>query len=162
MKMAHDIGIRSNATMLFGHVEKPRHRAIHLYKLWKLQEKTDGFVSFIPLPFHPENTELGTRVKEKINPVEVLKAIAVSRIVLQNFKSIRAYWVALGEKLAQVALNYGANDLDGTLMEEKITHAAGAKTPVMLPMEKILEIVKEGNKIPAERDTFYNLLKVYS
>jgi len=82
--------------------------------------------------------------------------------VLWNFKSIRAYWVALGEKLAQVALNYGANDLDGTLMEEKITHAAGAKTPLMLPLNGILSLIKGANKIPAERDTFYNILREYS
>jgi len=94
--------------------------------------------------------------------MDVLKTIAVSRIVLRNFKSIRAYWVALGEKLAQVALNYGANDLDGTLMEERVTHAAGAKTPLMLPRNKVLSTVNGANKIPAERDTFYNILKVYS
>jgi aminodeoxyfutalosine synthase len=164
MEIAHSIGIKSNATMLFGHIEKPKHRAIHLYKLWKLQEKTGGFVSFIPLLFYPENTELNALgiVEEKTNPVDILKTIAVSRIVLRNFKSIRAYWVALGEKLAQVALNYGANDLDGTLMEEKITHAAGAKTPLMLTITKILSIVKGANKISAERDTFYNILRVYS
>jgi aminodeoxyfutalosine synthase len=164
MEIAHNIGIKSNATMLFGHIEKPKHRAIHLYKLWKLQEKTGGFVSFIPLLFYPENTELDSLglVWEKTDPVDVLKTIAVSRIVLRNFKSIRAYWVALGEKLAQVALNYGANDLDGTLMEERITHAAGAKTPLMLPINKILRLVKGANKIPAKRDTFYNILRVYS
>ena len=164
MEIAHSIGLKSNATMLFGHIEKPEHRAIHLYKLWKLQEKTGGFVSFIPLLFYPENTELNALglVEEKTNPVDVLKTIAVSRIVLRNFKSIRAYWVALGEKLAQVALNYGANDLDGTLMEERVTHAAGAKTPLMLQLNKILSLVKGANKIPAERDTFYNILRRYS
>ncbi len=164
MAIAHSLGIKSNATMLFGHIEKPEHRAAHLYKLWKLQEQTGGFVSFIPLLFYPENTELNALglVEEKTGPVDVLKTIAVSRIVLRNFNSIRAYWVALGEKLAQVALNYGANDLDGTLMEERITHAAGAKTPLMLSTNKVLSIINGTNKIPAERDTFYNILKVYS
>ena len=164
MAIAHSLGIKSNATMLFGHIEKPEHRAAHLYKLWKLQEQTGGFVSFIPLLFYPENTELNALglVEEKTDPMDVLKTIAVSRIVLRNFKSIRAYWVALGEKLAQVALNYGANDLDGTLMEERVTHAAGAKTPLMLPINKVLSTVNGANKIPAERDTFYNILKVYS
>lgn len=164
MEIAHSIGIRSNATMLFGHIEEPEHRAVHLYKLWKLQEETGGFVSFIPLLFYPENTELNALglVEERTNPVDVLKTIAVSRIVLRNFSSIRAYWVALGEKLAQVALNYGANDLDGTLMEERVTHAAGAKTPLMLPINRILDLVKGANKIAAERDTFYNILKRYS
>jgi aminodeoxyfutalosine synthase len=164
MERAHCIGLKSNATMLFGHLETPKHRALHLYKLWRLQEKTGGFVSFIPLIFYPENTELNTcgLVEDRTNPVDVLKTIAVSRIVLRNFKSIRAYWVALGEKLTQVALNYGANDLDGTIMEERVTHAAGAHTPLKLPQETILTLVRGAYKIPAERDTFYNILRVYS
>jgi aminodeoxyfutalosine synthase len=163
METAHNIGIKSNATMLFGHVEKIKHRATHLYKLWRLQEKTGGFVAFIPLVFHPENTKLEERgiVEEKTNPVDILKTIAVSRIVLQNFASVRAYWVMLGEKLAQIALNYGANDIDGTLMEEKVMHAAGATTPAFLPKERILSLIRGANKVPAERDTFYNILKVY-
>jgi aminodeoxyfutalosine synthase len=164
MATAHSLGIKSNATMLFGHIEEPKHRAVHLYKLWKQQEETSGFVSFIPLLFYPKNTELDAvgLVKEKMNPVDILKTIAVSRIVLRNFHSIRAYWVSLGEKLAQVALNYGANDLDGTIMEERVTHAAGAKTPLVMPIDKILDLVKGVNKIPAERDTFYNIVRVYS
>jgi len=162
MEIAHGMGIKSNATMLFGHIESYRHRAIHLYKLWKLQEKTHGFLAFIPLLFHPKNTKLEGVVKEKTSPVDVLKTIAVSRIVLSNFKSVRAYWVMLGEKLAQIALNYGANDIDGTLMEERITHSAGAKTPVYLPMDRILGIIRGAGKVPAERDTFYNILKIYS
>ncbi|RLI73580.1 aminofutalosine synthase MqnE [Archaeoglobales archaeon] len=164
MKIAHKVGIKSNATMLFGHIEKVKHRARHLYKLRKLQEKTNGFISFIPLLFHPENTKLKEMniVEEKTNPVDILKTIAVSRIVLDNFKSVRAYWVMLGEKLTQIALNYGANDVDGTIIEERITHAAGAKTPVYLPLQKILELIKGANKIPAQRDTFYNIIRVYS
>lgn len=163
METAHGLGIRSNATMLFGHIEKPAHRATHLYRLWKLQEKTGGFVSFIPLLFHPENTGLKDRglVERKTDIVDILETIAVSRIVLQNFKSIRAYWVALGGNLAQVALNYGANDLDGTLMEERVTHAAGARTPLFLPAVRILKIAKGANKALAERDTFYNILRMY-
>lgn len=164
MEKAHEIGIKSNATMLFGHIETTQHRAVHLHKLWKLQEQTGGFVSFIPLLFYPENTELKALglVKTRTNPIDILKTIAVSRIVLRNFKSIRAYWVGLGEKLAQVALHYGANDLDGTIMEERITHAAGAQTPLMLPMDNVLSLVRGAHKIPAERDTFYNIVRVYS
>ncbi len=161
MRIAHSLGIKSNATMLFGHIESYRHRAIHLYRLWRLQEKTGGFLAFIPLVFHPKNTKLESVVKEKTNPLDVLKTIAVSRIVLSNFKSVRAYWVMLGEKLAQIALNYGANDLDGTLMEERITHSAGAETPVCLPIEKILKIIRGAGKVPAERDTFYNIVRVF-
>ena len=164
MEIAHSLGIKSNATMLFGHIESVRHRAIHLYKLWKLQEKTNGFIAFIPLVFHPENTRLKKMglVEEKTNPVDILKTIAVSRIVLSNFKSVRAYWVVLGEKLAQIALNYGANDIDGTLMEEKITHSAGAETPIHLPIGRILKIIRGAGKIPAQRDTFYNIIKLYT
>jgi len=163
METAHGLGIRSNATMLFGHIENPAHRAAHLYRLWKLQEKTGGFVSFIPLLFHPENTRLKDRglVEEKTGQVDILKTISISRIVLQNFRSIRAYWVALGENLAGVALNYGANDLDGTLMEERVTHAAGAITPLSLPTDRILKMAKGSGKIPAERNTFYHTLRAY-
>jgi len=162
METAHGLGIRSNATMLFGHIENPAHRAVHLYRLWDLQERTGGFISFIPLLFHPRNTVLKKRgiVGEKTDPVDILKTISISRIVLRNFKSIRAYWVALGGNLAQVALNYGANDLDGTLMEERVTHAAGAVTPLSLPTDRILKMSGSAGKIPAERDTFYNILKM--
>jgi aminodeoxyfutalosine synthase len=161
METAHGLGIRSNATMLFGHIENPAHRAVHLYRLWDLQERTGGFISFIPLLFHPGNTGLKKRglVGEKTCPVDILKTISISRIVLQNFKSIRAYWVALGENLAQVALNYGANDLDGTLMEERVTHAAGVMTPLSLTTDRILKMARGAGKIPAERNTFYNILK---
>lgn len=121
-------------------MEKIKHRARHLYGLRRLQEKTGGFVSFIPLLFHPENTRLKKMglVKEKTNPIDVLKTIAVSRIVLDNFKSIRAYWVMLGEKSAQIALSYGANDVDGTTMEERITHAAGARHPFIYYCKELL------------------------
>ena len=163
MKVAHELGLKSNATILFGHVEDVRHRAIHLYKLWRLQEKTGGFVSLIPLVFHPENTVLKKMglVEEKTNPVDVLKTIAVSRIVLSNFRSVRAYWVGLGEKLAQVALNYGANDIDGTIMEEKVTHSAGADSPRSLTVERIVRMIKSAGKIPVQRDSFCNVIRVY-
>ncbi len=163
MKIAHELGLKSNATILFGHIESIRHRAIHLYKLWKLQERTKGFISLIPLVFHPENTLLKKwgLVEEKTNPVDILKTIAVSRIVLSNFKSIRAYWVGLGEKLAQVALNYGANDIDGTIMEERVTHSAGASSPPYLTVDRILKIVRSAGKIPVQRDSFCNVIKVY-
>ena len=163
METAHEMGIRSNATMLFGHIESYKHRAKHLYRLWKLQEKTHGFLAFIPLVFHPENTGLKKAglVERRTDPVDILKTIAVSRIVLNNFRSIRAYWVMLGERLASVALRYGANDVDGTLIEEKVTHAAGAKTPLYMPVEKLMWIIRGAGKRPAQRDTFYNILKTF-
>lgn len=164
MRIAHELGIKSNATILFGHIEKEKHKARHLYDLRKLQERTGGFISLIPLVFHPENTGLEKNglVEERENPVEILKTTAVSRIVLDNFRSIRAYWVMLGEELSQIALNYGANDIDGTLIEEKISHAAGAKTPVNLQISRIQELIRGAGKVPAHRDTFCNIMKVYS
>ncbi len=163
MKKAHELGIKSNATMLFGHVENYRHRAKHLYRLWKLQEKTGGFIAFIPLVFHPENTKLKEMglVTRRTDPVDILKTIAVSRIVLNNFRSVRAYWVMMEERLASVALCYGANDVDGTLIEERVTHAAGARTPLYMPVEKLMWIIRGAGKKPAERDTFYNILRVF-
>ncbi len=159
MKIAHEVGIKSNATMLFGHIESYRDRAIHLYRLRKLQDKTGGFLSFIPLVFHPENTSFN--YLRKTNPVDVLRTIAVSRIVLSNFKGIKAYWVMLGEEIAKIALNYGANDLDGTVMGERIAHSAGAKTPAEMAKEKLIDIIREAGKIPAERDAYFNVLRVY-
>lgn len=157
MRIAHEIGIKSNATMLFGHIESLRHRAIHLYKLRKLQEKTKGFLAFIPLPFHPDGTEYNM----KPSPIDILKTIAVSRLVLSNFKGIKAYWVMLGLELSEVALSYGANDLDGTVGKEKIAHSAGAKTPLGLSVEDLIRLIRNARKIPAERDAFFNLLKIY-
>ncbi|RLI86972.1 MAG: aminofutalosine synthase MqnE [Archaeoglobales archaeon] len=161
MKIAHKLGLKSNATMLFGHIESYRHRAIHLYKLWKLQEKTKGFISFIPLVFHPKNTMLESLVKDRTNPIDILKTIAISRIVLSNFKSIRAYWVGLGEKLTQIALNYGANDVDGTIMEERVTHSAGADSPTFMTVDRIVNLIRGAGKVPVQRDTFCRVLKVY-
>ncbi|WP_346297667.1 CofH family radical SAM protein [Geoglobus acetivorans] len=160
MEVAHNAGVRSNATMLFGHIESYRDRAIHLYRLRRLQEKTGGFVSFIPLVFHPANTSFDGL--HKVSPQEILKTIAVSRIALSNFKGIKAYWVMIGEKLAQVALNYGANDVDGTVMGERIAHSAGAKTPLELAKEKLVDLIRDAGKIPAERDAFFNVLGVHS
>lgn len=157
MRIAHETGIKSNATMLFGHLESTRHRAIHLYKLRKLQEKTNGFLAFIPLPFHPEGTDFSF----KPSPVDILKTIAVSRVVLSNFKGIKAYWVMLGLELAEIALSYGANDLDGTIGKERIAHSAGAKTPEGLGVEELIRIIRNANRIPAERDAFFNILRVY-
>ncbi len=159
MKVAHELGIKSNATMLFGHVESYRDRAIHLLRLRKLQEKTGGFISFIPLLYHPENTKLGG---EKSGALDVLKTIAVSRIVLSNFKGVKAYWVMLGEELSTIALNYGANDLDGTVMGEKIAHSAGAKTPRELTVERLVSMIRKAGKIAVERDSFFNPVRCYA
>ena len=157
MRIAHELGIKSNATMLFGHVENLRHRAVHLYRLRKLQEKTNGFLAFIPLPFLPEGTDFSS----KPSVIDVLKTIAVSRLALSNFPGIKAYWVMLGLEVAEVALSYGANDLDGTVVKERIAHSAGAKTPPGLSVDQLVRIIRNAGKIPAERDAFFNILRVY-
>jgi aminodeoxyfutalosine synthase len=157
MRIAHEMGLKSNATMLFGHIENLRHRAIHLKKLRKLQERTGGFLAFVPLPFHPE----GTDYSMKPSVLDILKTIAVSRIVLDNFRGIKAYWVMLGLEVAEIALHYGANDLDGTVGMERIAHSAGAKTPTGLSVGEILRLIRNAGKIPAERDAFFNVLRVY-
>ncbi|WP_041445457.1 aminofutalosine synthase MqnE [Syntrophobotulus glycolicus] len=159
METAHDLGIRTNATMLFGHLETNEERIDHLISLRDLQDKTGGFQSFVPLAFHPENTSLS-----EIKPVsayEKLKMIAVSRLMLDNFDHIKAYWVMLGVSLAQIALEFGADDLDGTVVKEKITHAAGAKTKEGISMDELLELIFSAGYLPVERDTLYHELKIF-
>ncbi|KXS41442.1 MAG: radical SAM domain protein [Candidatus Frackibacter sp. T328-2] len=154
METAHNLGIRTNATMLYGHIETAAERIDHLLQLRELQDKTGGFLTFIPLAFHPENTELAD-----ITPTtgyDDLKVLAIARLMLDNFNYIKAFWIMLGPKLAQVSLNFGVNDLDGTVIEEKITHAAGAQTKQGLTKEEIINMIKKAGRIPVERDTVYN------
>lgn len=152
-RAAHQQGIRSNATMLYGHIENARHRMDHLCKLRDLQDETGGFQTFIPLAFHPENTKLDNIPKPTGNMD--LRTLAVSRIMLDNFDHIKAYWIMLGEKIAQVALSFGADDLDGTVVHELIYHDAGAKTPEGLTVEQIHRLIRETGRTPIERDTLY-------
>lgn len=159
MEATHNNGIKSNATMLYGHLESYEDRIDHLNKIKKLQEKTGGFNAFIPLSFHPENTFLSDKVAS--TGVEDLKVIAVSRIVLDNIPHIKAYWVMLGEKVAQIALHFGADDMDGTIVKENITHAAGASSKEGLTEEELVYIVKSAGMVPVERDTFYNEIRRY-
>ena len=157
-KEAHLLGIPTNITMLYGHIEDYRDRVEHMARVRDLQDETGGFQVFIPLKYHPEGTELGG---ELTSPVDDLKTIAVARLFLDNFDHIKAYWVTLGERIAQLALNYGADDIDGTILEERIVHAAGTKAALGHAKEKLVSLIREAGKIPAERDTFYNILKVY-
>ncbi len=150
---AHALGLRSNATMLYGHIEKPRHRVDHLCRLRALQDETGGFQTFIPLAFHPENT--GLSHIPKASGLVDLKTIALGRLMLDNFDHIKAYWIMLGEKTAQVALGFGADDIDGTVVHELIYHDAGAKTPEGLTVEQIHRLIREAGRIPVERDTLY-------
>jgi aminodeoxyfutalosine synthase len=160
MRTAHNLGLKSNATMLFGHIETLEERIDHLLTLRELQDETGGFQSFIPLPFHPQNTRL-TNFK-KPTAFENLKMLAVSRLVLDNFPHIKAFWIMLGLKVAQLSLLFGVDDLDGTVVEEKITHAAGAETDQSISREELLDLIFETGRAPVERDTLYNMIKVYS
>ncbi|MGB7280828.1 MAG: aminofutalosine synthase MqnE [Candidatus Acidiferrum sp.] len=152
-KKAHEAGLRSNATMLYGHVETEEERADHLIKLRELQDETHGFVTFIPLAFHPENTALAHIPKP--TGYADLRNIAVSRLLLDNFDHIKAYWIMLSPSMAQIALRFGANDLDGTVVEEKIYHDAGAKTSEFTPRTELERLIRAAGRTPVERDTLY-------
>jgi aminodeoxyfutalosine synthase len=150
---AHALGLRTNATMLYGHIEQPWHRVDHLCRLRALQDETRGFQTFIPLAFHPENTGLDHIPKP--SGLTDLKVMALSRILLDNFDHIKAYWIMLGEKTAQTALSFGADDLDGTVVHELIYHDAGAQTPEGLSVTQLHQLIREAGRIPVERDTLY-------
>ena len=152
-RTAHEMGIRSNCTMLYGHVEKPEHRVDHLMKLRELQDDTGGFNAFIPLAYHPENNYLG--LEYHTTGTEDLRQIATSRLVLDNIDHIKAYWIMLSPKLAQVALGLGADDIDGTVVEETIYHMAGAQSEQHLSRSELERIVREAGFVPVERDTLY-------
>src|SRR6202167_1074600 len=152
-RTAHQVGLRSNATMLYGHIETPEERVDHLLRLRGLQDETHGFVTFIPLAFHPENTALSHIPKP--TAFDDLKAIAVSRLLLDNFDHIKAYWIMMTPRVAQVALRFGANDIDGTVVEEKIYHDAGASTPQGLTHADLERLIRAAGRVPVERDTLY-------
>jgi aminodeoxyfutalosine synthase len=151
---AHQLGLRSNATMLYGHIEKAEHRIDHLIRLRELQDETGGFQTFIPLAFHPENTRLSHI--PKASGLMDLKVMAISRLMLDNFPHIKAYWVMLGIQTAQVAQSYGADDIDGTVVHEKIYHEAGSDSPQELTVEEIRRLIIEAGRVPVERDTLYH------
>jgi aminodeoxyfutalosine synthase len=153
MEVAHKVGIKTNATMLYGHLETFEDRVDHLFKLRDLQDKSGGFQAFIPLAYHPKNTEIGGFYSSGIDD---LKTIAMSRIILDNFDHIKAYWIMLGEKISQAALLFGADDLDGTIIEEKITHMAGAMTGEAMTREDLIYLIRKAGKTPFERDGLYN------
>jgi aminodeoxyfutalosine synthase len=151
---AHQLGLRSNATMLYGHIEEARHRIDHLLRLRQLQDETGGFQTFIPLAFHPDNT--GLSHIPKASGLMDLRTMAVSRLMLDNFAHVKAYWVMLGIKTAQVALSFGADDLDGTVVHEKIYHDAGSDSPQELTVAEIRRLIEEAGRVPVERDTLYH------
>lgn len=153
-RTAHELGLRSNCTMLYGHIEQAYHRIDHLIRLRDLQDETGGFQTFIPLAFHPDNTGL-SHIK-KPNAVMDLRTMAVSRLMLDNVPHVKAYWIMLGVGTAQIALAYGADDLDGTVRHELIYHDAGAETPEILSVDRIRRLIEEAGREPVERDTLYH------
>lgn len=158
IKTAHSLGIKTNATMLYGHVESYEDRVDHLLRLRELQDETGGFIAFIPLSYQPENTQIKVSYPSGIDD---LKTIAISRLVLDNIPHIKAYWIMLGEKLAQLALLFGADCLEGTVIEERIAHAAGARSKKGNTIEELVYLIKEVGKIPVERDSFYNIKRTF-
>jgi len=144
-RTAHELGIPTNASMLFGHYETPEHRMAHLLQLRELQDETHGFDCFVPLVFHPRNTKLDV---PPISPQEILRTIAVSRLMLHNIPHVKAYWVTLGESLAQIALSYGADDFDGTVFEERIHHDAGSTAPTGLSEQRLRELIHGAGRQP--------------
>jgi aminodeoxyfutalosine synthase len=157
--IAHGLGIKTNATMLYGHIETMAERVEHLLRLREQQDKSGGFLTFIPLAYQIGNTKL---VPRQTPPTDDLRTIAASRLLLDNFPHIEAYWVMIGEETASVALHFGASDVNGTLEDEKIAHAAKAASPAGLAQEQILRMIKDAGKVAVERDALYNVVKVWS
>ncbi|MGQ9731351.1 MAG: aminofutalosine synthase MqnE [Candidatus Zipacnadales bacterium] len=156
MRTAHELGLRSNATMLYGHIETAEEKVDHLLRLRALQDETGGFMAYIPLAYHSANTKLGG--PPSTTGIQDLREIAIGRLALDNFDHVKSFWIMQGLKLAQVSLAFGADDLDGTVIEERITHAAGATTPQSLTRQELCHLILEAGRIPVERDTVYNVV----
>ncbi len=152
-RSAHRAGLRSNATMLYGHIETHAERVEHLLKLRELQDETGGFLTFIPLAFHPENTEMSGL--PPTTGMDDLKQLAVARLMLDNFDHIKSFWIMVSPQISQVSLWYGADDMDGTILREEITHAAGARTPQGLTRSQLTDLIREAGRVPVERDALY-------
>jgi aminodeoxyfutalosine synthase len=153
-RVAHRMGIKTNCTMLYGHVERAEHKVDHLLRLRALEDEAPGFNAFIPLAYHPENNYMG--LKYHTTGLDDLRHIATARLVLDNIAHIKAYWIMVTPKLAQVALTFGADDLDGTVVEETIYHMAGAHTEQSLSRQELERVVRDAGFVPVERDTLYN------
>jgi aminodeoxyfutalosine synthase len=156
---AHRLGIPTHCTMLYGHVETYEERIDHLLRLREQQDATGGFLAFVPLAFHPENTVFERRGFRHTTGADDLKMLAVSRLVLDNVPNVKAYWIMMGMPLAAVALHFGANDVQGTVVREEIFHAAGARTETEQKVEQLVRFVREAGRVPVQRDTLYNELR---
>lgn len=163
-EITHSLGMKSNASIIYGHIEQPEHVIDHLIRLRELQDKTNGFNAFFGFAYHPDNTKLAEEYNLSGDTTGIydLKMLAVARLMLDNFPHIRALWMAIGQKLAQVSLNFGVDDLDGTVMEEHIFHSAGSEATQMVPKDSFIRMIKESGRIPVERDTLYNIVKIYN
>ncbi|TCS83122.1 aminofutalosine synthase MqnE [Tepidibacillus fermentans] len=162
-EITHRLGMKSNASIIYGHIEKPEHIIDHLIRLRELQDKTNGFNAFFGFAFHPDNTPLAREynLQGETTGIYDLKMMAVARLMLDNFPHIRAFWMGIGQKLAQVSLHFGVDDLDGTVMEEQIIHSAGSESTHFVPKNSFIKMIKDAGRIPVERDTLYNTIKIY-
>ena len=163
-RTAHELGIRTNCTMLYGHVESYADRVAHMRMLRDLQDETGGFLAFIPLSYHPDDNALGvTLVRQGIASTgfDDLRNLAVARLYLDNFAHIKSHWIMVTPFLTQTSLHFGVNDIEGTVVREKIYHAVGAQTPQALSLDQLLKLIRGARKVPAERDSFYNILRVF-
>ena len=156
-RLAHRLGLRSNVTMLYGHIETNEERVDHMLRARALQDETGGFQAFIPLAFHPDNNQM--RKLPAPSAADTLRVHAVARLMLDNIPHVKAFWIATGVEVAQAALWFGADDLDGTVQEEKIYHMAGSRTPEALSTTDIEQLIRAAGRVPIERDTFYNVVK---
>ncbi|HET7753676.1 MAG TPA: aminofutalosine synthase MqnE [Anaeromyxobacteraceae bacterium] len=159
-RVAHRLGMKTNATMLYGTIERAEERVDHMSRLRALQDETGGFQVFIPLAFHPEHNMIG-KAFPKPTGFDGLRTYAVARLFLDNFDHLKAYWVMIGERLAQTALSFGVDDLDGTVLEERIYHMAGAETPQALAEPQLHRLIRSAGRTPAERDSVYRVLRVH-
>ena len=159
-RVAHRMGMRTNATMLYGHIETFAHRVDHILRLRELQDETKGLQAFIPLAFHPDGN--GMKNMPAPTAVDDLRTIAVSRLLLDNVDHIKAYWVSLTPDVAQIALRFGADDIDGTIVHETIYKAAGTRSPGALGYDELVRLIREAGRIPVERDTLYNVLREHA
>lgn len=163
-RTAHGLGIRSNCTMLYGHVETYEDRIAHLSMLRDLQDETGGFLAYIPLAYHPDNNELGEtlhRIGTATTGFDDLKNLAVGRLFLDNFDHIKSHWIMVTPFMSQTSLHFGVNDLEGTVVREKIYHEAGAHTAQAMTLEQILRLIRGAKKVPAERDSFYQIVRTF-
>ena len=163
-RSAHELGIRSNCTMLYGHVETIEDRMEHLQMLRDLQDETGGFLAYVPLAYHPDDNVLGRELGREgtaTSGVDDLKMLAVGRLFLDNFRHVKSHWIMVSQPLSQLALHFGVNDLEGTVVREKIYHAVGAHTPQGMTLDALLALIRGAGKVPAERDSFYNVLRTF-